>query len=103
MNQISIVFKIILPLFFGLFLIAVVSIFSNFYLLEKNISNKAHDTFSIVSSSLSNIMEQDTQLMLGLIEQLEKDQKTINYYKNTIIIKINVLYLLKEFTNNIIL
>ena len=82
MNQISIVFKIILPLFFGLFLIAAVSIFSNFYLLEKNISNKAHDTFSIVSSSLSNIMEQDTQLMLGLIEQLEKDQKTINYYKN---------------------
>jgi len=81
MKQINIVFKIIFPLFLGLFLIAFVSVYSNFYLLEKNISNKADETFDIVSKSLSRIVKQDTDLMLGLIEQLEKDQKTINYFQ----------------------
>jgi len=82
MKEINIVFKIILPLILGLFLIAAVSVYSNFFLLEKNISNKADERFEIMSVSLSSIIKQDTNLMLGLIEQLEKDQKTVNYFKN---------------------
>jgi len=82
MKQINIVFKIIFPLVLGMFLIATVSVYTNFFLLEKNISKKADETFEVVSKSFSSIVKQDTNLMLGLIEQLEKDQKTINYYKN---------------------
>jgi len=82
MKEINIVFKIILPLILGLFLIAAVSVYTNFFLLEKNISNKADERFEIMSVSLSSIIKQDTNLMLGLLEQLEKDQKTVNYFKD---------------------
>ena len=82
MKNINIVFKIILPLILGLFLIAFVSVYTNFFLLENNISDKADERFEIMNKSLSSIIKQDTNLMLGLIEQLEKDQKAITYYKN---------------------
>lgn len=81
MKHINIVFKIILPLVIGLFLIAFISVYSNFYLLKKNITDKADERFEIVSKSLDSIIKQDTMLMLGLMEQLEKDQKIINFYK----------------------
>ena len=82
MKKMNIVFKIIFPLVLGLFLISAISIYSNFFLLEKNISDKADERFEIMNKSLTSIIKQDTDLMLGLIEQLEKDQKTINYFKN---------------------
>jgi len=81
-KEINIVFKIILPLVIGLFFIAAVSVYSNFFLLEKNISDKADERFAIMNASLTSIIEQETNLMLGLIEQLEKDPKTIKYFKN---------------------
>ena len=82
MKHINIVFKIILPLLLGLFLIAVVSIYANFFLLQKQISKKSNETFDSISILLDTIIQQDTDLMLGLIEQLEKDEKIITLFKS---------------------
>lgn len=75
-------YKILLPLFIGLFLIGSVSIYTNFFLLEKNISKQADETFGFIKTSLKRIVKQETNLMLGLIEQIEKDQKVINLYQS---------------------
>ena len=48
-------YKILLPLFIGLFLIGSVSIYTNFFLLEKNISKQADETFGFIKTSLKRI------------------------------------------------
>ncbi|WP_419763489.1 MAG: diguanylate cyclase [Arcobacter sp.] len=82
MKEFNIVLKVILPLVFGLLLIAIISIFSNYVLLKDNISKSAENSFIDVSKTLDYIVKKETTLMQGLIEQLEKDQKTISLYKN---------------------
>ena len=70
-------YKMLLPLLAGLFLIGFVSISTNFFLLKKNISQKAAESFDFMSTSLDYIIKKDTDLMIGLIEQIEKDQKVV--------------------------
>ena len=81
MNKMNIVFKIILPLFAGLFLIASVSIYTNFFFLEKNIVKKTDETFASVSKVFKSIIKQDTKVMIHLIEQTEEDPIAMKLYK----------------------
>lgn len=76
MKKMNIVVKIIFPLFFGLFLIATVSIYTNFYFLEKNIMDKSNNTFDSISRLFKNIVQQDTNIMLDLLEQIKQDKTT---------------------------
>ena len=80
MKKMNIVFKIIFPLFIGLLLIAGVSIYTNFYLLEKNIVKKSNETFNSVSKIFKNIVQQDTNIMLDLIDQVAEDPTVIKLY-----------------------
>lgn len=81
MSKFNIVVKIILPLLIGLILISVISVFSLYLLLENNIKRQSFQSFKNVTSSLNQVIQQDTDLMVGLINQLQKDTQTIDLYK----------------------
>jgi hypothetical protein len=81
MKKLNFVFKLMLPLLIGLFLIASISVYTNFFFLEKNITKKSDETFNSISKLFKNIVKQDTNLMLGFIEQLEQDKKIIDLYQ----------------------
>ena len=82
MKEFNIVFKIILPLIIGLFLIATISILSNYIFLKENISKNSEKSFINISTTLNHIVEKETIFMEGLIEELKKDEKSINLYRN---------------------
>jgi len=65
----------------GLFFIAAVSIYSNFYLLKNNISHNAEHSFKDISRTLKHIIDKDTLLMEGLIDGLKKDPKSIELFQ----------------------
>lgn len=78
----NIVIKIVLPLILGLFLISSISIYSFYYLLEKNIEDKSYQAFTNVNLTLEHTIEQDTNLMIELLQQLQKDKYSIQLFQN---------------------
>ena len=82
MKEFNIVFKLVLPLVIGLLLIAIISISSNYIFIKENISKSAEKSFFDISKTLEHIIKKETGLMEGLIEELKKDPKSINLYKN---------------------
>jgi len=59
MKKMNIVFKIIMPLLLGLFLIAVVSIYTNFFFLEKQILKKSNETLVNISLFIDDTLDQE--------------------------------------------
>lgn len=82
MKEFNIVLKLILPLLIGLFLIASISIFSNYAFLKDNISKTSKKSFLNISDTVKHIIDKDINLMEALIYELKKDQKAINLYNN---------------------
>jgi diguanylate cyclase (GGDEF)-like protein len=81
MKEFRIVLKLILPLMIGLFFIAIISIYSNYYFIKQNISKNSQDTFLDFTATHDYIIDKEIKLMEGLIDQLKRDQHSIELYK----------------------
>jgi diguanylate cyclase (GGDEF)-like protein len=82
LDKFNIVVKLILPLIIGLFLIASISIYSNYFFIKQHIESDSKISFENVSSTIEHITDKEATFMEDLIDQLKKDPKTIEMYKN---------------------